>query len=71
MDTTKPSLLQSIWNPRMLICILLGFSSGLPLYFLLQLVPAWLRRGHVDLTTIGFISLALLPYSWKGRSKNS
>ena len=49
----------------MLICILIGFSSGLPLYFLLQLVPAWLRRGGVDLTTIGFIGLALLPYSWK------
>lgn len=62
---TKPSLIQSIWNPRMLICIFLGFSSGLPLYFLLQLVPAWLRRGDVDLTTIGIIGLAQLPYAWK------
>jgi len=61
----KMSLLETIWNPRMLICILIGFSSGLPLYFLLQLVPAWLRREGVDLTTIGFIGLALLPYSWK------
>ncbi|MCF6200206.1 MAG: AmpG family muropeptide MFS transporter [Hyphomicrobiaceae bacterium] len=61
----KPSLFATIWNPRMLICILIGFSSGLPLYFLLQLVPAWLRREGVDLTSIGFIGLALLPYSWK------
>jgi len=65
ISAAKPSLLETLWNPRMLICILIGFSSGLPLYFLLQLVPAWLRRGGVDLTTIGFISLALLPYSWK------
>ena len=61
----KLTLLQTIWQPRMLICILIGFSSGLPLYFLLQLVPAWLRRGGVDLTTIGIVGLALLPYSWK------
>ena len=65
ISAPKLSLLATIWNPRMLICILIGFSSGLPLYFLLQLVPAWLRRGGVDLTTIGFISLALLPYTWK------
>jgi PAT family beta-lactamase induction signal transducer AmpG len=49
----------------MLICIAVGFSSGLPLYFLLQLVPAWLRRSQIDLTTIGIIGLAQLPYAWK------
>jgi MFS transporter, PAT family, beta-lactamase induction signal transducer AmpG len=49
----------------MLICIILGFSSGLPLYVLLQLVPAWLRRNHIDLTSIGIVGLAQLPYAWK------
>jgi PAT family beta-lactamase induction signal transducer AmpG len=29
-------------NRRMLICVLTGFSSGLPLYLLLNLLPAWL-----------------------------
>ncbi len=49
----------------MLICITLGFSSGLPLYVLLQLVPAWLRRNHIDLTSIGIVGLAQIPYAWK------
>ena len=59
------SLVKAVWNPRMLICIALGFSSGLPLYILLQLVPAWLRRSHIDLTSIGIVGLAQIPYAWK------
>src|ERR1700742_5314887 len=61
----SPSLVKAVWNPRMLICIFLGFSSGLPLYVLLQLVPAWLRRNQIDLTTIGIVGLAQIPYAWK------
>lgn len=49
----------------MLLCLRLGFSSGLPLYFLVQLLPAWLRDAGVDLATIGLISLVSLPYTWK------
>ena len=63
--TTKPSLLAALLNKRMLICIFNGFSSGLPLYFLAQLIPAWLRSEHVDLKTIGFFSLVMLPFSFK------
>jgi PAT family beta-lactamase induction signal transducer AmpG len=64
-EAAKPSLIQAVWNPHMLICIALGFSSGLPLYVLLQLVPAWLRRSHIDLTSIGIVGLAQIPYAWK------
>ncbi|PLW86971.1 MFS transporter [Halioglobus japonicus] len=49
----------------MLICIFTGFASGLPLYVLIQLVPAWLREGGVSLTEIGFFALILMPYNWK------
>jgi PAT family beta-lactamase induction signal transducer AmpG len=49
----------------MLICIFIGFSSGLPLYVLIQLVPGWLRSNDVDLATIGLFSLVSLPYTWK------
>jgi len=49
----------------MLICIFIGFSSGMPLYVLIQLVPAWLRSNGVDLATIGLFSLVALPYTWK------
>lgn len=49
----------------MLICIFTGFASGLPLYLLIQLVPAWLMDGGVSLAEIGLIALVGLPYSWK------
>jgi PAT family beta-lactamase induction signal transducer AmpG len=49
----------------MLICIFTGFSSGLPLYLLLNLVPAWLKNGNVPLTVIGVFTLAQFPFTWK------
>lgn len=49
----------------MLICISTGFASGLPLYLLIQLLPAWLRDVGVDLKTIGIAALTGLPYTWK------
>jgi MFS transporter, PAT family, beta-lactamase induction signal transducer AmpG len=49
----------------MLICVGTGFSSGLPLFLLLQLVPAWLRSEGVDLKAIGLLALIQLPYTWK------
>ena len=49
----------------MLICIFQGFSSGMPLYVLIQLIPAWLRTEGVDLATIGLFTLVTLPYTWK------
>jgi PAT family beta-lactamase induction signal transducer AmpG len=49
----------------MLICIFQGFSAGMPLYVLVQLIPAWLRTEGVDLATIGLFTLATLPYAWK------
>lgn len=52
-------------NRKMVTCIFLGFSSGLPLYVLIQLVPAWLRSHEVDLATIGLFALIGLPYTWK------
>ncbi|CAG4884631.1 AmpG permease [Georgfuchsia toluolica] len=49
----------------MLICVLTGFSSGLPLYLLLNLVPAWLKTEGIDLKTIGLFALIQFPYTWK------
>ena len=54
-----------LFSRRMLICIFIGFTSGMPLYVLIQLVPAWLRSNGVDLATIGLFSLVSLPYTWK------
>ena len=49
----------------MLICIFTGFTSGLPLYFLYSLIPAWLRLNEVNLKTIGLFALIGFPYTWK------
>ncbi|HFB64282.1 MAG TPA: MFS transporter [Aeromonadales bacterium] len=49
----------------MLICIFTGFTSGLPLYILIQLVPAWLRTEGVSLKEIGLFALIGFPYVWK------
>ena len=56
---------EAILNRRMLICVFTGFSSGLPLYLLIQLVPAWLRAEGVGLAEIGFFALVMFPYTWK------
>jgi PAT family beta-lactamase induction signal transducer AmpG len=54
-----------LFTRKMLACIFLGFSSGMPLFVLVSLVPAWLRDNHVDLATIGLFALVGLPYTWK------
>jgi len=56
---------QILFTKKMLACIFLGFSSGMPLFVLVSLVPAWLRDNGVDLATIGLFALVGLPYTWK------
>jgi PAT family beta-lactamase induction signal transducer AmpG len=60
-----PDWLRLLLTRRMLICVFTGFSSGLPLYLLLNLLPAWLRSESVDLKTIGLFALIQFPYTWK------
>ena len=48
---------RALANRRMLICVLTGFSSGLPLYLLLNLVPAWLKTEGLSLKAIGAFAL--------------
>ena len=59
------SVWQQLFTRRMLICVFTGFTSGLPLFLLFSLVPAWLRTEHVDLKTIGLFALIQFPYTWK------
>jgi PAT family beta-lactamase induction signal transducer AmpG len=61
----RESLTEAILNRRMLICVFTGFTSGLPLYVLFQLVPGWLRVEGVGLAEIGFFALVQFPYTWK------
>ncbi|ACT51763.1 major facilitator superfamily MFS_1 [Methylovorus glucosotrophus SIP3-4] len=61
----QPTWLKALLNRRMLICIFTGFSSGLPLFILISLLPAWLRSEGVDLKAIGLFALIQLPFTWK------
>ncbi len=55
----------ALLNRRMLICVFTGFSSGLPLFILLNLLPAWLKTEGLGLAAIGALTLVQIPYTWK------
>ena len=63
--TRQETFKEAILNRRMLICVFTGFTSGLPLYVLFQLVPGWLRVEGIGLAEIGFFALVQFPYTWK------
>ena len=50
---------------RVLIVLLLGFASGLPLALSSSTLAIWLADSKIDLATIGLLSLAGLPYTFK------
>lgn len=61
----QKNLWEMVFTRRMLICVFTGFASGLPLYLMQQLVPAWLTDGGISLADLGLFALVGLPYSWK------
>jgi PAT family beta-lactamase induction signal transducer AmpG len=63
--TNTANIKEILFNKRMLICIFTGFTSGLPLYILVSLLPAWLRSEGVNLKAIGLFALIQLPFTWK------
>ena len=64
-DSTQVSLCSEMFSRTMLTCVFTGFSSGLPLYVLISLLPAWLRSSGIDLKAIGLFALIQLPFTWK------
>ena len=52
-------------SPKMLVMLLTGFSSGLPLLLTGSTLKFWMREEGLDLTTIGFFGLVGLPYTLK------
>ncbi|MDO8702455.1 MAG: AmpG family muropeptide MFS transporter, partial [Undibacterium sp.] len=61
----EPSNWRLYLNPRMLTLVFLGFSSGLPLFILINLVQAWLSKAGLDIKAIGLFTLVMFPYPWK------
>jgi MFS transporter, PAT family, beta-lactamase induction signal transducer AmpG len=69
-DTTRPraSFLETLAvyiQPRVLIVLFLGFSSGLPLALSGSTLLFWTAEAGVDLKTIGLFALAGTPYTVK------
>ena len=52
-------------QPRVLIVLFLGFSSGLPLALSGSTLLVWMRESGVDLKTIGLFALVGTPYTIK------
>ncbi len=50
---------------RLLVLVLLGFASGLPLYLTGATLKAWMTDEGMSLATIGLFSFVSLPYSLK------
>ena len=50
---------------KILLLLLLGFSSGLPLALTAGTLQAWLTVEGVDLKTIGWFALVGQPYTYK------
>ena len=59
------SLSSQIFTRKMLICVFTGFSSGLPLFVLLQMLPVWLTDKHLSIELIGAVTGVMLPYGLK------
>ncbi len=58
----RESIREALFNRRMLICVFTGFSSGLPLFIFLNLLPAWLDDAHISIKAIGLMALLQVPY---------
>jgi len=59
------SLARVVFSRRMIVALLMGFSSGLPLLLTVTLLQAWMKQEKVDLSVIGLMSLVGLPYTLK------
>ncbi|MCY4645007.1 MAG: MFS transporter [Bacteriovoracales bacterium] len=62
--TSFLDLLKSLKSKRMLMVLLLGFSSGLPIMLLYSALKIWMRREGIDLGTIGRFSWITIPYTF-------
>ena len=65
---THPSLRETLavyCKRRVLIVLLLGFSSGLPLVLIGSTLQAWMTQSGLDVRTIGLFAAVGIPYSTK------
>jgi MFS transporter, PAT family, beta-lactamase induction signal transducer AmpG len=64
----RPSLTEALavyLKRRVLIVLLLGFSSGLPIVLIGATLQAWMTQSGIDVRTIGLFAAVGIPYSIK------
>lgn len=58
-------VMRALRQPKVLAMLLLGFSSGLPLYLVGNTMGYWMRENGSELSAIGFLSWVGLAYTLK------
>ncbi|GAA4857964.1 AmpG family muropeptide MFS transporter [Luteimonas vadosa] len=58
-------VLANLRQRKVLAMLLLGFSSGIPIYLVGNTLGFWMRENDIELSTIGFLSWVGLAYSLK------
>jgi PAT family beta-lactamase induction signal transducer AmpG len=59
------SMLKTILSRRMLVALIMGFASGLPLLLTKGVLQAWMKKEDIDISLIGLTNLLALPYAIK------
>ena len=65
MTDERSGVLRNLRDPKVLAMLLLGFSSGIPIYLVGNTLGFWMRENGIELSTIGFLSWVGLAYSLK------
>ena len=56
---------RDLFTKKMLVCVFTGFTSGLPFFIIISLLPAWLMNSGLELKAIALFSFIQLPYVLK------
>jgi len=65
MQAKFKTWLNTYLNRRMLVVLLLGFASGLPIALVGGTLQAWFKTNGASIVAIGFMTLISQPYSYK------
>jgi MFS transporter, PAT family, beta-lactamase induction signal transducer AmpG len=58
-------VLHSLGQPKVAVMLLLGFSSGIPIYLVGNTLGFWMRENGIELSVIGFLTWVGIAYSLK------
>ena len=65
MKTNIFDIFRIYFTKKMILMLVLGFASGMPLALTSSTLAAWMVTEGVDIKTIGIFSLVGLPYAFK------